>query len=157
MWKAKVKYKGKVYEYLYPPRQENFRTRLAYDIHELLDMPLARKEKPSKGYKIIRAVQQAMTDALRRDEKVFVQGLGTFYVKHYEPRVYKNTRVCWIGPGRDTYLTTPEPMIIKPRSRVRFKPSVQVLAGLNWLSPNRRELRALKVWRKKSEGEANDN
>lgn len=122
---------------------------LALAIHKILDLPLDPiTERPKFGLQIVRAIQKAMTDALNRGEDVYINGFGKFKVKsrkswnvpkpaEYNPGIF--------GHEHSTY--SDEPLVVKAKKRVYFKPSIQLTAMLNVDNPNVHEkTKAIDKW-----------
>lgn len=103
-------------------------------IHEALDLPLDPvTRRPKLGLKIVKAMQKAMTEALRRGEEVTVRGFGKFHISEGRKR-YHVPKPAVFNPGVFGHKYTvysDEPLFLPARKRVVFQPSVQLTAMLN--------------------------
>ena len=97
---------------------------LAQEVNDLLDLKLI-KNHPVHSYKIVRAITTAITNALKRGEKVYVKGFGTFQINTWKPRC---TGSNFIDPYRNR---SPVPLHHPSKRKVAFKPSKTVLAMIN--------------------------
>src|SRR5688572_4050660 len=86
-------------------------TDLALAIHEVLDIPLDKNTKyPSEGAKIVAAIVQAMTKALKSGDYVSIKGFGKFTVRQHDnhlptPVVYNDGE---FGPDHNIYSDQPQ-------------------------------------------------
>lgn len=97
---------------------------LAQEVNDLLDLKLVRNH-PVHSYKIIRAIFNTITNAIKRGEKVYVKGFGTFQINTWKPRGSGNN---FIDPYRNR---SPVPLHHPSKRKVTFKPARAVKAMLN--------------------------
>ena len=120
-------------------KKDSFWHHLALDLHELLDIPLSKTRRPKVGNRIIRAIRQAMTQALRRGDYVTIQSFGTFKVLE-KPSRKLPARILSAEP----FILSREPFYSRAHKAVVFKPSVTLRAmveGVNSSKYVRKHLR----------------
>lgn len=123
---------------------DSFWTQLALDLHELLDIPLSKTRRPKVGYQIVRAIRQAMTQALRSGDYVTIQGFGTFRVVEKPPRLMRVRILSGIP-----FVLSREPSYSKAHKVVVFKPSVTLRAMVEGDNPTvavRKHLRSVAAY-----------
>lgn len=116
---------------------------IAIEVQKILDEPLWRRAYPRLGTKVLRAVFNAIAQALKRGERVTIAGFGTFKVVQRKPRTTASN-----------YLTQTqrrsEPRHYPPRHYVVFQPALPLLAMLNLpedgYEPNYTERRTQSRW-----------
>jgi hypothetical protein len=117
------------------------RPEVARDLHKLLGIPHAKNNCPTLGYKIIRAVIKAITNALQRGERVTINGFGTFKVVDYTPTPTRYNIIKYDSGARSTGLRE-----YAPRKKVVFAPSLHIMAMLNVDTPNGKERSTIGEW-----------
>ncbi len=118
--------------------------KVAFDIHELLDIPLDSHNDPDVGSKIIGTILKCVEEALRRGESVSIRGFGTFRV--VAEAGARRTGNNFARQSGERYATALQHL---PKRRVRFYPSEQLLAMLNANTDNTwDEKRAISIWNK---------
>lgn len=133
-----------------------WKKRLAADLHDLLEIPLAARKRssgknyyhPEKGHQIINAVFQAIAQALQRGEAVHVYGLGRFEVVERPPRRRGHQIVHSKGFSRPVFGGS---KIYRGRKQVIFTPSpaLEALVNMNLggeLSSRSRDLVVKRNW-----------
>ena len=94
--------------------------RLIRNLMDLMDV------SPYEAKRLLGIVTTAMADAIRRDEKVRMDGIGWFYP--YRKAGYWNNGVAKRGKGRqETY--------VPDRRLVRYVPSTPLILSLNRDNP----------------------
>lgn len=105
---------------------------LARTVSELIEeFGLVRERRfTGKAFKVIYAIQKAITDGLRRGETVTIAGFGSF--KLFERRAYR-TPITYFQGGRPPQLRHPPRAIITVPTKtiVKFTPSKTILKELN--------------------------
>lgn len=101
------------------------RRKLAYDLADLVNVPLFTHRGGGEALKILNAVLEAMTKALQAGQTISVAGFGTFSREEPKKRVvtqiYGKSR--WTkGDNREPYLTSP---------KIIFKPAPDLLRYIN--------------------------
>jgi nucleoid DNA-binding protein len=121
---------------------------LAFLLTELFDLPLYGGY-PSEGARIVRAVLTAITEGLKRGDRVHLNGFGTFYSKApYKVRKIPNMVIA-SGPQLANKVKSPVIIEVPGRKHVYFKPSNQFTAMLNYEGHlNREERRRVAAWSK---------
>jgi len=113
--------------------------RLAIELQELLDTDLLTATR------VLRAVLQAVKDALLCGKKVYVRGFGTFEIVERTHRPTPNNILLNDAHGRPAAYS-PTQLYYKPRRVVIFRPSVPLLAMLNLDTPSSQERRSQRSW-----------
>ena len=118
-------------------------------IIEALDLPINNQNKDF-ARKVLRTIQTMMTDALLRDEEVYINGFGKFKTKRSREKVYLPRMIVYSPPGEDISgnVYSPVPVIVKGKKKVIFKPAIQLQALLNHEDPTFKEKEAIAVWNK---------
>ena len=118
-------------------------------IIEALDLPINNQNKDF-ARKVLRTIQTMMTDALLRDEEVYINGFGKFKTKRSREKVYLPRMIVYSPPGEDTSgnVYSPVPVMVKGKKKVIFKPAIQLQALLNHEDPTFKEKEAIAVWNK---------
>lgn len=95
------------------------------EVEDLLRLP--HSNRGGTGFKIVRAVCQAMTNALQQGETVSISGFGKFIVKYQKPgKCY-----CFLRPGRSKKKTERHLIDIPEKHYVYFKPSAVLKRMVN--------------------------
>ena len=97
-------------------------------VSELLDLPYARRH--GEAYKTVQAIQQAITEALLRGERVSVAGFGIFEITT-KPKQKRRASYFF---GRRIKNPTSEIREYPERQYVKFKPSKALLRFINGTS-----------------------
>mgnify|MGYP003658606285 CR=1 FL=1 len=122
-------------------RAPTFIRNLAYDLHELLELPLDDHHDPSEGFRIIKSVLTVMTGALRCGEYVHVEGFGIFRCVTHKPRPIMQPFVSRHAAERSMVRE-----MRPPKTTITFQPSEIITTVLNKDNPNAHERRAMKRW-----------
>ena len=113
----------------------------AYDLHELLDLPLDKlrptgSSEPYTGVKIIKTIFKSIADALRRGEEVYIYKFGTFTIV---PRLPSNSTKGILAAAKDgTVLARGPALPRKLGNKVRFQPAPFLDAAVNINYPETR-------------------
>lgn len=99
-----------------------FKGKLAYELSELIDLPLDRHQAPFKAHKLINTVLDVIKNALIRGEAVSIPGFGTFKVIEQKARRTGNNIISQDGTRSQS------PICRKARKSASFIPSEQLLA-----------------------------
>jgi nucleoid DNA-binding protein len=126
---------------------------LAMVIHEILDEPLDPVQRgPRLGYKIVGAIFDTIKAALLRGEKVQIVGFGTFYIAKPRKKTHLMPHLILHAEGgkhaKDTHFS-PTMATIRRKDKVRFRPTQQLQAMLNYdAEMNFEERRVSANWNK---------
>ena len=105
---------------------------IAYEIHELLDIPLAYNGYASKGKQLIDLIVTIMREALRRGETVEITGLGTFQV--VQRKVHSSGPVAMkilTGCRYETTVRSKAPKTSRNEKTVKFTPARRLVKFLD--------------------------
>lgn len=101
------------------------RRKLAYELADLVNVPLFTHRGGGKALKVLNAVIKAMTQALQAGQTINVAGFGIFSIEEPKPRMVTQMhgKSRWTkGDNREPYLTSP---------KVIFEPALDLLRYIN--------------------------
>lgn len=131
-------------------------TRMAEELHELLDIPLdstvkknskSTYQEPNTGRRILDSIIKVLVDNLQRGESIRVNGFGTFYIR--DRKEWHTGNVILVNNPRGKSVRSGKSMRVPPKQVVSFKPSNHLLAMINMgdgMEPTYQQRRAMKSW-----------
>lgn len=115
-------------------KKRGWEYRLAWELQDLLGLPISKHVYEYEAYKAIRAAVETMKAALLRGEKVFIVGFGTFYPS--TRKGYYSTKLK-MKYGFDPNL--PNNTVsgyVKPKTSIKFRPAPSLKA---YVDPKKEE------------------
>jgi nucleoid DNA-binding protein len=112
----------------HPGKAKLTKLELASDLCDLLHLSRGPHGRCDPGVKIVDAILHVIIKALRREEQVYVRGLGRFKV--ITPRRGGNIRPCLVVEKKFNGKRSPVAINAPPRKKVIFIPDHQIRKAL---------------------------